>query len=56
MPGKVISDHGPQFNRLEQFSVQPMLKDSTYVLFPPTTPIILKCMENHIKIFKACIE
>lgn len=52
MPGKVISDHGPQFNRLEHFSVQRKLKDSTYVPFPHTTSIILKCMENHIKILK----
>lgn len=55
MPEKVISDHGPQFNgqEFEQFSVQRKLKDSTFVPSPPPpTPVILKCMENHIKILK----
>lgn len=51
MPGKVIADHVPQFNgqEFEQFSVQHKLKDSTFVPFPPTTPLILRCTENHIK-------
>lgn len=53
MPGKGIAEHVPQFNgqELEQFSVQQKLKDNTCP-FPPTTPLILRGLENHIKMLE----